>query len=212
MHIFEEFAGRLNFERENAKSKNRGPPEFFKTAKATCYTERRVAEKSEISGATFTSPAKCYKIDRKGSYWVIFTRKHCDDLYTISTGKGSCTGYCVSGIKGGRHIQWGAQFSGVLIMERLCCVFISFICAHAYKRNNHNFRNPCGWTFGQSIRKLLTQTMRSTQRKQTIVYVYCSWYCFSLTSGRIRALPYRIFFVAWSLVVDTVFQKSEILL
>ena len=40
---------------------------------------RDVAEKSEINGATFTSPAKRYKIDRKGSHWVILTRKHCDD-------------------------------------------------------------------------------------------------------------------------------------
>ena len=81
------------FERDNAKSKNRGPLKFtFKTAKATGYierTERRdVAEKSEISGATFTSPAKCYKINRKGLYWVILTRKHCDDLCTISTERG----------------------------------------------------------------------------------------------------------------------------
>ena len=47
------------FERENAKSKNRGPLKFtFKTAKATGYIERTVrrdvAEKSEISVATFS--------------------------------------------------------------------------------------------------------------------------------------------------------------
>ena len=82
------------FEREKEKSKNRGPPKFtFKTAKATGYIERTarrdVAEKSEISGATFTLPAKPYIIDRKGLYWVILTRKHCDDLCMISTGRRS---------------------------------------------------------------------------------------------------------------------------
>ena len=50
------------FERGNMKSRNRGPPKLpFKTAKATGYSEhtrRVVAEKSEISGAAFTSPAK----------------------------------------------------------------------------------------------------------------------------------------------------------
>ena len=58
------------FERENAKTKNRGPAKFtFQTAKATGYIERTVrrgvVEKSEMSGAMFTSPAKCYKIDRR---------------------------------------------------------------------------------------------------------------------------------------------------
>ena len=82
------------FEREDAKSKNTGPPKFiFKRAKAIGYIERTVrrdvAEKSEISGATFTSPAKHYKIDRNGSYWVILTGKHCDDLCTIYTGRRS---------------------------------------------------------------------------------------------------------------------------
>ena len=84
----------MNFERENVNSKNRGPLKFtFKTAKATGYTEptvrRDVVEKSEISGAMFTSPAKRYKIDRKGSYWVILTRKDYDNLCTISTGRRS---------------------------------------------------------------------------------------------------------------------------
>ena len=58
------------FERENTKSRNRGPPKLtFKTAKATGYSEctvrRVVAEKSEISGAAFTSPAKRYKLDKR---------------------------------------------------------------------------------------------------------------------------------------------------
>ena len=103
------------FERENAKSKNRGPPKLtHKTVKANGYSERRVrrdvADKSEIRGTTFTSPAKRYKIDRRGSsYWVISTWKHCDDLCTISTRRSSHTGYCgirycVSGIEGERHI------------------------------------------------------------------------------------------------------------
>ena len=56
--------------RENTKSKNRGPLKLtFKTTETTGYSERTVrrdvAEKSEISGATFTSPAKRHKIDRK---------------------------------------------------------------------------------------------------------------------------------------------------
>ena len=82
------------FERENAKGKNRGPPKFtFKTAKATSYIDRivrrDVAEKSEISADTFTSSAKRYKINIKGSFWVILTRKHCDGLCMISTGRRS---------------------------------------------------------------------------------------------------------------------------
>ena len=58
------------FERESAKIKNRVPPKLtHKTAEATGYGERTVrrivAEKSALSGAAFSSPAKRYKIDRK---------------------------------------------------------------------------------------------------------------------------------------------------
>ena len=58
------------FERESAKTKNRVPPKLTnKTAEATGYGERTVrrivAEKSTLSGATFSSPAKRYKMDRK---------------------------------------------------------------------------------------------------------------------------------------------------
>ena len=58
------------FERESAKTKNRVPPKLtHKTAEATGYGERTVrrivAEKSALSGAAFSSPAKRYKIDRK---------------------------------------------------------------------------------------------------------------------------------------------------
>ena len=58
------------FERENAKSKYRGPPKLtFETAEATSYSQRTVTrivtEKSKISGSAFTSPAKRYKVDRK---------------------------------------------------------------------------------------------------------------------------------------------------
>ena len=52
------------------KSKNRGPPKLtHKTAEATGYGERTVrrivSEKSALSGAAFSSPAKQYKVDRK---------------------------------------------------------------------------------------------------------------------------------------------------
>ena len=58
------------FERESAKTKNRVLPKLMhKTAEATGYGERSirriVAEKSALSGAAFSSPAKRYKIDRK---------------------------------------------------------------------------------------------------------------------------------------------------
>ena len=58
------------FERESAKTKNRVLPKLtHKTAEATGYGEhtvrRIVAEKSALSGAAFSSPAKRYKIDRK---------------------------------------------------------------------------------------------------------------------------------------------------
>ena len=57
-------------ERESAKIKNRVPPKLkHKTAEVTGYGERTVrrivAEKSALSGAAFSSPAKRYKIDRK---------------------------------------------------------------------------------------------------------------------------------------------------
>ena len=52
------------------KSKNRGPPKLtHKTAEVTGYGERTVqrivSEKSALSGAAFSSPAKQYKVDRK---------------------------------------------------------------------------------------------------------------------------------------------------
>ena len=58
------------FERESAKTKNRVQPKLtHKTAEVTGYGEhtvrRIVAEKSALSGAAFSSPAKRYKIDRK---------------------------------------------------------------------------------------------------------------------------------------------------
>ena len=58
------------FERESAKTKNRVPPKLtHKTAEVTGYGEctvrRIVAEKSALSGAAFSSPAKWYKIDRE---------------------------------------------------------------------------------------------------------------------------------------------------
>ena len=60
------------FERESAKTKNRSrvPPKLtHKAAEATGYGERTVrrivAEKTALSGAAFSSPAKRYKIDRK---------------------------------------------------------------------------------------------------------------------------------------------------
>ena len=58
------------FERESTKTKNRVPPKLtHKTAEVTGYGERTVrkmvAEKSALSGAAFSSPAKRYKIDRK---------------------------------------------------------------------------------------------------------------------------------------------------
>ena len=57
----------MYFERENTK--NRGRPKLtFKTAKATGYrkrTVRVVTEKSEITRAAFTAPAKRYKADRE---------------------------------------------------------------------------------------------------------------------------------------------------
>ena len=58
------------FERESAKSKYRGPPKLtHKAAEATGYGERTVRrivwEKSALSGAAFSSPAKRYKVDRK---------------------------------------------------------------------------------------------------------------------------------------------------
>ena len=58
------------FERENAKTKNRVPPKLtHKAAEATGYGERTVrrivAEKSALSGAAFSSPAKRYKIERR---------------------------------------------------------------------------------------------------------------------------------------------------
>ena len=58
------------FERESVKTKNRVPPKLtHKTAEAKGsgeHTVRRiVAEKSSLSGAAFSSPAKWYKIDRK---------------------------------------------------------------------------------------------------------------------------------------------------
>ena len=58
------------FERESVKTKNRVPPKLtHKTAEVTGYGEctvrRIVAEKSALSGAAFSSPAKRYKIDRK---------------------------------------------------------------------------------------------------------------------------------------------------
>ena len=54
------------------------------------------------------------------------TRKHCDNLCTISTREEiSYTGYCVGGIERERQIQWGARFSGVVMLtERLCCVYM----------------------------------------------------------------------------------------
>ena len=70
-------------ERESAKIKNRVPPKLkHKTAEVTGYGERTVrrivAEKSALSGAAFSSPAKRYKIDRK----KIVT----DDFYTEALG------------------------------------------------------------------------------------------------------------------------------
>ena len=57
------------FERESAKTKNIVPPKLtHKTTEATGFGERTVrivAEKSALSGAAFSSPAKRYKIDRK---------------------------------------------------------------------------------------------------------------------------------------------------
>ena len=58
------------YERENTKIKNRVPPKLMhKIAEATGYgglTVRKiVAEKSALSGAAFSSPAKWYKIDKK---------------------------------------------------------------------------------------------------------------------------------------------------
>ena len=58
------------FERENAKSKYRGPLKLtFKTEVATGYSERTVkrivTKKSDISVTVFTSPAKCYTVERK---------------------------------------------------------------------------------------------------------------------------------------------------
>ena len=58
------------FERQSQKSKAKGPQRLMdKTAKATGYCERTVrrvvAEKRASDGATFVSPAKQYKRDRK---------------------------------------------------------------------------------------------------------------------------------------------------
>ena len=55
------------FEKGSAKSKYRGPPKLTSNAaEATCYCEhtvrRIVAEKSEISGAAFTSPPKRWEV------------------------------------------------------------------------------------------------------------------------------------------------------
>ena len=56
------------FEKGSAKSKYRGPPLLTsKTAEAICYSEctvrRILAEKSEISGAVFTSSPKRCKVN-----------------------------------------------------------------------------------------------------------------------------------------------------
>ena len=58
------------FEKESAKTKCRVPLKLtHKTAEAMGYGERTVrrivAEKSGLSGAAFSSPAKRYKIDRR---------------------------------------------------------------------------------------------------------------------------------------------------
>ena len=55
------------FEKVSAKNNYRGPPKLTsKTAEATGYSERTVrrivAERSEISGAVFTSPPKQCKV------------------------------------------------------------------------------------------------------------------------------------------------------
>ena len=59
-----------HYSNTSAKTKNRVPPKLtHKTAEVTGYGEhtvrRIVAEKSALSGAAFSSPAKRYKIDRK---------------------------------------------------------------------------------------------------------------------------------------------------
>ena len=57
------------FERESQKCKLRGPPRLtHKTAEATGYGERtvrRIVAEMSLEGATFASPAKQYKADRK---------------------------------------------------------------------------------------------------------------------------------------------------
>ena len=64
------------FERESTKTKYRGPPKLtHKTAEVTGYGERTVRrivpEKSELSGAAFSSPAKQYKVDRKKMHVIL---------------------------------------------------------------------------------------------------------------------------------------------
>ena len=59
------------FQKETAKSKYRGALKLTsRTAETTWYSERMymrriVAEKTELDGAAFTSPPKCYRRERK---------------------------------------------------------------------------------------------------------------------------------------------------
>ena len=104
------------------KSNNRGPPKFtFNTAKATGYNDhtvrRYVTEKSEISGTTFTSPAKRYKIGIiLGDFDTEALRRLVHDFYWEKKFPTLDTVLVAAKEKG------IAQFSGVLMLERLCCM------------------------------------------------------------------------------------------
>ena len=87
---------------------------MHKTAEATGYGERTVrrivAEKSALSGAAFSSPAKWYKIDRKKMVMDDFDtealRSAVHEFY--SEKKIPDNGFSTVGSKGEGDLQWGA--------------------------------------------------------------------------------------------------------
>ena len=101
------------FERESAKTKNRVPPKLtHKTAEATGYGKRTVrrivTEKFVLSGATFSSPAKRYKIDRKTIMDYFNMEALRRTVHEIYSEKKYPTGFSTVDSKGEGDLQWGA--------------------------------------------------------------------------------------------------------